>query len=254
MSVKLNNFIGPYIKSHRGIRQGDPLSPILFNFVPDGLTRMIHQAQSKGLFTGLIDHIVLTGVAILQYADDTIICMKHDLSGARNLKLLLYLYEVMAGLKINFNKSELVMINDDKNLADSYAEIFNYQIGYFPIKYLGVPVSPSRLHIIDWLPLREKNAKRLDVWKGASMSIAGRSTLISSSLNNTPIYHMSIYLLPKTMIKEFDKDRRKFFWQGGHVKRKYHLVRWTKICKSKRKGGLGIKDIRKTNLSLLCKW
>jgi hypothetical protein len=35
---------------------------------------------------------------------------------------------------------------------------------------------------------------------------------------------------------------------------KYHLVKWVKICKSKNKGGLGIKDLRKMNLGLLCKW
>lgn len=86
------------------------------------------------------------------------------------------------------------------------------------------------------------------------MSIAGRSTLISSSLNNAPIYHMSIYLLPKTILKRLDKIRRTFFWQGGGTKRKYHLIKWTKICKHKKKGGLGIKDIRKMNVSLLCKW
>jgi hypothetical protein len=86
------------------------------------------------------------------------------------------------------------------------------------------------------------------------MSIAGRSTLISSSLNNTPIYHMSIYLLPKSIINDMDKVRRTFFWQGGHAKRKYHLVKWIKVCKCKKKGGLGIKSLKKMNLSLLCKW
>lgn len=64
---------------------------------------------------------------------------------------------------------------------------------------------------------------------------------------------MSVYLLPKSVTKELDKARWTFFWQGGHVKRKYHLVRWPKICKNKNKGGLGIKYIRKMNLSLLCK-
>jgi hypothetical protein len=43
------------------------------------------------------------------------------------------------------------------------------------------------------------------------MSIAGRSTLISTSLNNTLIYHMSIYLLPKITVKALDKTRRTFF-------------------------------------------
>jgi len=72
-------------------------------------------------------------------------------------------------------------------------------------------VSPSKLHIIDWLPFEEKNAKRLDVWKGGTMSMAGRSTLISTSLNNSQIYHVSIYFVPKTVLSRLDKIRRTFF-------------------------------------------
>jgi hypothetical protein len=64
-------------------------------------------------------------VAILQYADDTIIFLKHDLRGAMHMKLLLYLFEMLAGLRINFNKSEVFMINDEANLGLQYAEIFN---------------------------------------------------------------------------------------------------------------------------------
>jgi hypothetical protein len=58
VSVKLNSCVGSYIKSHKEVRQGDPLSPFLFNFVADGLTRMILKAQSNDLFSGLIDHII----------------------------------------------------------------------------------------------------------------------------------------------------------------------------------------------------
>jgi hypothetical protein len=71
------------------------------------------------------------------------------------------------------------------------------------------------------------------------MSIAGRTTLINSSLTSTFIYHMSMYLLPKTIVNELDKQRRKFFWQGGGHKKKYQLVRWEVICKSKKKEDLG---------------
>jgi hypothetical protein len=48
-------------------------------------------------------------------------------------------------------------------LAAEYAAIFNCQLGLFPIKYLGVPLSPSRLHVIDWTKLEEigKEAKYL---------------------------------------------------------------------------------------------
>lgn len=154
----------------------------------DGLTRMILKAQSNNKFCGLIDHIIDNGVAVLQYANDTIICLKHDLDGARSLKMLLYMYEFMADLKINFNKSEVMTINDEGHWDQVYAGIFNCQVGSFPIKYLGVPVSPSRLHVADWLPLIEKSNKRLDVWQGGTLSIAGRKTLIDSSLSNAPIY------------------------------------------------------------------
>ena len=69
--VKLNNLEGPYFVSHKGVRQGDPLSPILFNFVADCLARMVRQAQINGLLCGLADNLIDKGVAILQYADDT---------------------------------------------------------------------------------------------------------------------------------------------------------------------------------------
>ena len=75
---------------------------------------------------------------------------------ARNMKLLLYLYEMMSGLKINFEKSEVLLINGDDEKTLQYADLFNCQIGSFPIKYLVVPVSPSRLHVADWVPLIEK--------------------------------------------------------------------------------------------------
>jgi hypothetical protein len=47
------------------------------------------------------------------------------------MKLLLYLFEMLASLKINFNKSKILMINDDGNLGQTFAEMFNCQIGFF---------------------------------------------------------------------------------------------------------------------------
>lgn len=197
---------------------------------------MVYKAQRNGLITGLTSHIIPNGVAILQYADDTIVFLKRDINGAVHMKLLLYLFEMLAGLKINLNKSEIFMINDEENWGQTYADIFNCQVGLFQLNIWGVPVSPSRLKVSNWMPLVEKSLKRLEVWKGSSSSIAGRSTLIGSSLNNSPIYHMSVYLLPKTIIKRLDKIRRTSFWQGGGTKKKYHLVKWDIICKSKQQG------------------
>jgi hypothetical protein len=51
-----------------------------------------------------------------------------------------------------------------------------------------------------------------------------------------------------------DRTRKRFFWQGGREKKKYHLVKWVKASKPKQKRGLGINDLRKMNLILLCRW
>jgi hypothetical protein len=48
------------------------------------------------------------------------------------------MFEQMSGLKINLDKSEVLIIGGDKNTAIAYADIFKCQIGMFPLKYLGV--------------------------------------------------------------------------------------------------------------------
>jgi hypothetical protein len=92
-----------------------------------------------------------------------------------------------------------------------YAEIFDCQIGCFLIKYIGVSIADNILHVIDQIKLEEKLEKKLDVWQGNSLSIGDRSTLIKSSLSSTVIYHMSMFLLPKTTIERMEKIRRSFF-------------------------------------------
>jgi hypothetical protein len=111
---------------------------------------MMDKAIENDVLTGLGSHLIPNGVSLLQYADDTIICLENDLTKARNFKMLLYIYEMMADLKINFMKSEIFMINGDEDITMQYASLFDFQIGTFPILYFGVPVSPNRLHIADW--------------------------------------------------------------------------------------------------------
>jgi hypothetical protein len=62
------------------------------------------------LISGLISHLIPNGVAILQYTDDTIMCLKNDMEKVRNVKLMLYIFEQMSGLKINFEKSEIILV------------------------------------------------------------------------------------------------------------------------------------------------
>jgi hypothetical protein len=77
---------------------------------------------------------------------------------------------------------------------------------------------------------------------------------IDACLSNIVVYQMSMRLLHKTNIEQMDKPIRTFFWAGSAEKKKYHFVKWKWICKPKEKGGLGIKNLHKFNVSLMCKW
>jgi hypothetical protein len=64
--------------------------------------------------------------------------------------------------------------------------------------------------------------------------------LINACLSNSPIYHMPMYLLPKTTIGSLDKKGRSFFGKVVTTK-KYHLVRWDKVCIARKKLGLELR-------------
>jgi hypothetical protein len=173
VAIKVNKDIGRYFQIKKGLRQGDPLSPLLFNLVADMLTLLISRAKEDGQITGLIPHLVQDGLSILQYADDTILFMDHNIEQATNLKLLLCVFEQLSGLKINFHKSELFCYGEAKEYQDQYVELFGCGMGKYPFKYLGIPMHHKKLLNADGKSVEEKFEKRLSCWKGKMLSYGG---------------------------------------------------------------------------------
>jgi retron-type reverse transcriptase len=63
--VKVNDHVRKNFQTKKGVRQGDPLSPILFNIVVDMLTILIKRAKEEGQIEGVIPHLVDDGLSIL---------------------------------------------------------------------------------------------------------------------------------------------------------------------------------------------
>ena len=136
------------------------MSPILFHILADMLAILIDHAKQDSQIVGMVRHLVDGGLSILQYADDTILFMEHDLDKARNLKLLLSPFEKMSGLKINFHKSELLCFGEAQDEAHLYAELFECGLGQFPITYLGILMHCQRLTNAEWKHVEESLQKK----------------------------------------------------------------------------------------------
>jgi hypothetical protein len=123
------------------------MSPILFNIVADMLAILIKQAKEDGQINEIIPHLVDDGLSILQYADDSIIFLDHNLEQAKNMKLILTVFEQLSGLKINFHKSEIFCYGGAKEFQDEYIELFGCNVGEYPFRYLGIPM--HRRHLLN---------------------------------------------------------------------------------------------------------
>jgi hypothetical protein len=97
---------------------------------------LIKRAKMEGQIDGVVPHLVDDELSILQYADDTIIILDHDLEKkTKNLKVLLCAFEKLSGLKINFHKTKMYCFGEAVRLQEQYATIFRCQGGSFPFKY-----------------------------------------------------------------------------------------------------------------------
>jgi hypothetical protein len=104
-----------FFTSSRGLRQGEPLSPLLFLIVMEVLSRMLKKVESKGLIHGFSAGCnVSNGLHIshLLYADDTILFCDADMSQLLYVRMVLTCFEAATGLRVNMSKSEMVPVGE----------------------------------------------------------------------------------------------------------------------------------------------
>ena len=78
--------------------------------------------------------------------------------------------------------------------------------------------------------------------------------LLKGCLSNVPFYMMSMFELPKGPCKKIEFFMKRLLWREGADAKKYHLVRWEKVCQPTEMGGLGVVDLKVMNICLLSKW
>ncbi|KAL4289650.1 hypothetical protein GQ457_14G024300 [Hibiscus cannabinus] len=253
ISVLVNGVPSNRFRISRGIRQGCPLSPFLFNIVGEALSRLLKKANEMNVFEGVKVGDESLKITHLQYADDLIIFGKASMVNVLNIKRLLRLFEVIAGLKLNLTKTTIFGVNVEENIIKIWVERINCRAGTLPTEYLGLPLGQKRNRVALWTHVIEKVKSKLEGWKGISLSFAGRLTQVKAVLSNLPVYYLSLFQIPSNVADILNKCIAKFLWSSSS-ERPIHWVSWENICKPRRLGGLGVVDVKTKNQSLLNKW
>jgi hypothetical protein len=110
-AVLLNSIPGRQFFCKRGVRQGDPLSPLIFVLAAYLLQSAINKAFREGLLRAPYSPDYGMDYPVVQYADDTLVIMPADISQVLIMKKNLQDYADSTGLKINFHKSSMIPIN-----------------------------------------------------------------------------------------------------------------------------------------------
>jgi hypothetical protein len=255
-SVLVNGSPEGFFSCSRGLRQGDPLSPLLFLLVMEVLSRMLRKVEEEGLIRGFrAGSNAAEGLCIshLLYADDTILFCDANVDQLVYVRMVLTCFEAVTGLRVNMAKSEMVPVGEVQNIAE-LADSLCCHIGGLPLSYLGMPLGASYKAVAVWNPILEKLERRLSGWQKLYLSKGGRLTLLKSTLSSLPTYFLSLFTIPISVVRRIEKLQRDFLWGDMGDEVKHHLVGWDKVCTPKEVGGLGVRSLILTNKALLGKW
>lgn len=156
----------------RGLRQGDPISPLMFVITMEYLSRMLNEASQDSKFK-LHPGCRKLKLTHLMFADDLMTFSKAEVSTLSQILNILDWFHKTAGLQANMSKSQMVIGGCNEELYQACMKEVGLTESTFPLKYLGVPITSSRLSKLNCRDLVDKMKARIQIWTSRHFSYAG---------------------------------------------------------------------------------
>ena len=241
-----NGWISESFCIGRGVRQGCPLSALLFIIVAEVLAAKINQSPNiQGIRVPRhVNDPECKDIRIIQYADDTTI-FTNSIDFVKNIMKEVELFGVNAGPKINWSKSKFMKLNISEKTVEGLKFTEN------PIKCLGIYVGKNIQEIenLNWEGRSEKIRGILDSWRMRNLSLYGKVTVIKHLIISQMVYTATAVPVPSKIIKIVNKLIFTFLWNSKkeRVKRS--------ICQlPEKQGGLGMFNLESKCQSLRLSW
>ncbi|XP_057811890.1 uncharacterized protein LOC131026138 [Salvia miltiorrhiza] len=252
--VLVNGYLGTQFELGRRLHQGDPMSPFIFLFCAKALSGMLRRAETQKLLHGARICRTAPRVSHLLFADDCIIFGMSNMNEIDVVKGIIRAYEGVSGQLVNLDKSSISFSGGvlEVKKVDLSIRLGVNRTGAGST-YLGIPSTIGRSEKENFQMLIDRTRKKTKDWKRIFLSGAGKMILIQSVLQSIPTYLMSCFALSAQVCQQLNNVAARFFWGQKEDERRIHWLSWTKLCQTKRNGGLGFRDISLFNQAMLAK-
>lgn len=245
-SVAINGELHGFFPGKKGLRQGDPISSLLFVIAMDVLSKMLDAGAVRGRF-GIHPECDAPLITHLSFADDLLIFFDGAEESLRGILHILEEFRLVSGLKINRQKSELLLDGGSSSRCREMASQLGMAQGALPLRYLGVPLSPKKMTRTDFQPLLDKIAARFNSWTVKHLSFAGRFQLIQAVIYSTISFWASMFIIPMECVIILERMCGAFLWNGAPNSARGAKIAWDSVCTPRVVGGLGLKRLADWN-------
>lgn len=241
-TINVNGYLSPFITLQRGVRQGCPLSPLLYVLVSEVLAVSIRSnPRIPGL--RLPDSTVLSPIS--QYADDTSLILSSDDSIKATFETYTE-FEKASGAKLNQSKSKGLWLGSWRGRLNPPVALDWTSI---KIKVLGVFIGFGNLEEDNWRPRIVAVDHVLKSWRSRSLSFQGKALVINALALSRVWYVASLIHMPTWVLNALSSLVYSFFWSG-----KRELVSRSAVSLSPLFGGFSVVNVKFKVWSLLGQW
>lgn len=229
--VKCNGTLTEEIMLERSVRQGCPLSSLLYSLVAEPLALLIKNDKD-------VQGIKIAGgeeTKIIQYADDINITVKNKESIEKVIQHL-KCYESVAGAKVNTDKSIIMYCGNVKRTEEKW----DFKEEKEEVKILGIYMGINEEVAVDktWKEIIDKIQTQINLWKARGLGIRGKVIVINTLLMSKINHALQTCHLPNWAAQHINNMMSTFLWKG-----KNNLVSHKTIVSEIREGGLGLTDL-----------
>ena len=207
ISIKNNGFLSGDIPLSRGVRQGCPLSALLFVLTVEIMAIRLRNNPNIEGFKCHDRHIKTS-----MYADDTSLLLS-NLDSLKTAIDTIEQFSQVAGPKLNKDKTEGILLGP---LKDTINEIHGIKFTNKAVRCLGIYVGHDKneCHDRNWTDRINKLMKVFERWKHRHLTLFGKILIVKSLAASLLVHPMSILSTPNEVLKEIEKLIFKFLWDA----------------------------------------